>query len=328
VGNVLATHCSGFLLHWNGRSWRTMKIGSRFADGLEPAPVAASSASNVWVFPVSTAPSGILFGREFALRWNGRRWHASRFPRTMAVTSAEAFSARDVWAFGITPRGPAAQVPYVARYNGRRWRTARLPGQVLSVGATGADNLWAVGPSNRTAAAPVRKQTLLAMRWTGRGWRSFALPRLAWPKGAAQVAGHLTAVSPTEFWWQYSIATDGGGPDAGGLLHCQSGRCQHVALPPNAVAVLAMAPDGRDGIVISALDESSQTYGSWQEWYDYSSGRWRGQVQLSPRHYNSMYFGLAWIPGTQSVWSVGEADANSQRRQPPTEGVIARYSSD
>ena len=82
-------------------------------------------------------------------------------------------------------------------------------------------------------------------------------------------------------------------------------------LPPNAGDILAIAQDGRGGVVISALDENPKTFNSWQEWYDYSAGHWSGQVQLSPRRFSSMYFGLAWVPGTQSVWSVGEADANS-----------------
>lgn len=86
-----------------------------------------------------------------------------------------------------------------------------------------------------------------------------------------------------------------------------------------------MAPDGRGAVMISTMDENPVTFSSWQEWYDYSGGRWHGQVQLSPRYYNSTFFALAQIPGTDSVWSVGEADANRGRARVPSEGVIARF---
>jgi hypothetical protein len=35
-----------------------------------------------------------------------------------------------------------------------------------------------------------------------------------------------------------------------------------------------------------------------------------------------MMFGMSWVPGTASVWAVGEADANVGTH---TVGVIAKY---
>jgi hypothetical protein len=321
LGSVVATHCAGFLEHWNGRSWRPTRIPAELSTDLDAPPVAASSASDVWVFPIPNP-----LGTDYAMRWNGRRWRSSDFPRPMVVASAEVFGGSNVWAFGDTVRdGIVGDVPYAARYNGKRWRLARMPGAPVSVGATSATDMWAVGPANRTAAKPVRQQTLIGMHWNGRSWASFVLPAIQWPKGATQASGHLVAVSPTEFWWQYTSATDGGDPDGAGLLRCSARVCQQIALPPNAIGVLDMAQDGRGGVVISALDENRATYNSWQEWYDYSAGRWSGQGQLSPRGYNSTYSGLAWIPGTDSVWSVGEADSNSGRARVLSEGVIVRF---
>jgi hypothetical protein len=262
---------------------------------------------------------------DAAAHWTGHRWSVSSFPRQMTVISADAFTGANVWAFGTVRHGIAGDVPYVARYNGKRWRTARLPGPVVSAGATAATDIWAVGPSIKTAAAPVRRQTLLAMHWNGKGWTTFVLPKISWPAGAVSITGQVAAVSPSEFWWQYTMADDGGNADRIGVLHCSAGRCEPVVLPPNAGDILAIAQDGRGGVVISALDENPKTFNSWQEWYGYSAGHWSGQVQLSPRRFSSMYFGLAWVPGTQSVWSVGEADANSDHARVLSEGVIARY---
>jgi hypothetical protein len=321
LGSILATHCHAFLEHWNGRSWRSMPIPADLSSDLNAPPVAASSASDVWVFPI---PNG--FGTNYALRWNGHRWRSSHFPLPIDVTSAEAFGGSDVWAFGdIVRSGVVENVTYAERFNGKRWHTARLPGSPRWVGATLANDMWAVGPTDKTAAAPLRKQTLVAMHWNGSRWRSLVLPRLSLPADATGIGGHLVAVSPTEFWWQYQIGTDSYVKRDIAVLHCIAGKCQHIALPPNAESVLAMAPDARGGVMISALDENPVTFSGWQEWYDYSGGRWHGRVQLSPQHYNSTFFALAWIRGTDSVWSVGEADANSGRARVLSESVIARF---
>lgn len=320
LGDVIAARCHAFLEHWNGRSWRRMWIPAEMSTDLGAPPVAASSPSDVWVFPVPNP-----LGTDYALRWNGHRWRSSHFPRPTAVTSAEVFSGSDAWAFGDVVRdGVTGDIPYAARFTGVRWRAARLPGAPVAVGATSARDMWAVGPSDKTAAAPLARQTLIAMHWNGGSWASFALGAVQWPEGATQLSGSLVAVSPTEFWWQYSTATDGGDPDGTGLLHCTAAKCQQIALPPNVADVLAMARDGRGGVVISALDRSRTSYNTWQEWYGYSSGRWRGQAQLAPPHYSSGYSGLAWIPGTDSVWSVGEADSTTEHARVLSEGVIAR----
>ena len=326
LGYIHAAHCATFLEHWNGRSWRTTRIAADVAYGPLASPIVASSAADVWLFPIGSSAAAAFLGLEYALNWNGHRWRSSELPRPTIVTSAEAFGGADAWAFGVTMRNDVVgSIPYAARYDGKRWRVARMPGAPLSVGATSATDMWAVGPTDKTAARSLRRQTLIAMHWNGRSWRTFALPPIAWPNGATQVTGHLVAVSSTEFWWQYDAGASGGGPAGTGVLHCAAGHCQQIALPPNVLGVLAMSADGSGGVVISALDENPVTYNSWQEWYDYTGGQWHGRLELSPKGYNSEYSGLAWIPGTDSVWSVGEADANSGRARVLTEGVIAKY---
>jgi hypothetical protein len=320
LGDVTARHCGAFLEHWNGRSWRPLRIPAELSTDVNAPPAAASSASDVWVFPVPNP-----LGTNYALRWNGRRWRPSHFPLPIDITSAEAFGGSDVWAFGDTVRsGVVGEIAHAERFNGKRWHTARLPGAPVWVGATSAADMWAVGPTDKTAASPVGKQKLVAMHWNGIGWQTFVLPGLSLPASPIGIGGHLVAVSPTEFWWQYQITSSRPGNGRMGVLHCDAGTCQQIALPPGAEAVLAMAPDGRGGVVISALDANRATGSSWQEWYDYSAGGWSGQRQLSPRGYNSLYSALAWIPGTDSVWSVGEADSNSGHARILSEGVIAR----
>src|SRR5260370_20493522 len=95
--------CLADLVHWNGASWRRLSV----PRGVYPGsflnwPLAASSASDVWIFPATGAfPwGGSSYAYNYALRWNGRRWISSRFPRKLMVQSAVAFSGKDAWAFG------------------------------------------------------------------------------------------------------------------------------------------------------------------------------------------------------------------------------------
>jgi hypothetical protein len=328
LGEVTARRCGAFLTHWNGTAWVLVRVRGRVASdsALQSSPVTASSASDVWIFPATGLPFGLSYSaHDYAMRWNGHRWRSSSFRRNLVVQYADAFSSRNVWAFGTIYHGQTSMVPYAARYDGRLWRVARMPGAVLGLGATSASDMWAVGPTMRTAADPAGQQALIAMHWNGRTWRAFALPKIRAAKGAAFGPGILVAVSSRAFWWAYSVTTNGNGPDSEGLLYCDSGQCRRVTLPPNLVATLAMTQDGNGGVWLSAMDESSATFNIWQEWYHYSGGRWTGEVQLSPRRYDSMYFAMAWIPGTRSVWSVGEADANSGKARDLTVGVIAQY---
>jgi hypothetical protein len=47
---------------------------------------------------------------------------------------------------------------------------------------------------------------------------------------------------------------------------------------------------------------------------------------IAPRGYNLTISGLAWVPGSTSVWAVGEADKNNPKDTGPvTEAVVARY---
>lgn len=47
---------------------------------------------------------------------------------------------------------------------------------------------------------------------------------------------------------------------------------------------------------------------------------------FAPAGYNLTVFGIAWVPGTTSVWAVGEADKNYAKPPgPDTEAVILKF---
>jgi hypothetical protein len=84
------------------------------------------------------------------------------------------------------------------------------------------------------------------------------------------------------------------------------------------VHIDAVTPDGPGGIWLAA--ETGLDFVPYL--YHYNDGRWTRKLDPAPSGYSDMMFGMAWIPGTHSVWADGEADANTGTH---TVGVIAKY---
>ena len=238
------------------------------------------------------------------------------------VQSAVAFSGKDAWAFGSVGRKDGSLVPYNARYNGRRWRSVTMPGMPLAVSAVSHDDMWAVGPSLKTAELAVSKQVFIAMHWTGHGWQALRLPKIKLPRGQDSYDAGVVAVGPRDFWSTYRIANSQN-TIVSGLLHWHTGQWQTFRLPADLLSIEGTAQDGQGGLWLTATIEKN--YVDYQYWYHFQRGRWTARRgTLSPKGYGSTYFAMAWIPGTQSVWAVGEADGNRINR---SAGVIAKYGS-
>lgn len=128
----------------------------------------------------------------------------------------------------------------------------------------------------------------------------------------------VVAIGPRDAWAlgqpQWSTA-----PGCGADVEHWDGTAWHTIPVPGAITGFdAMTQDGHGGIWLAAgtgLDEV-------RYWYHYSGGHWTRQLVPAPSGYNTTLFGMSWIPGTASVWAVGEADANVGNH---TVGVIAQY---
>jgi hypothetical protein len=133
--------------HWNGASWREVNTGLRAVDLVR---VRAVSATDVWAVGSTsgTAERGIVVhwnGREFRVvrktgrlgsdvffdvatagrqvwavgdgdieHWDGRRWQRTHI-KGINLFGADALSARNVWAAGVTRRGGPAIYHYACR---------------------------------------------------------------------------------------------------------------------------------------------------------------------------------------------------------------------
>jgi hypothetical protein len=259
------------------------------------------------------------YGYNYALHWNGKAWHASALPAKPVLQSAADLGAGDVWAFGVTMPRAGATVPYAARFNGKAWPPVKLPVAPLAIGTTGRAGLWVIGPTTATAARPASEQHITGMYWNGKSWRSLAVPKVKVPAGQTSFdTASVATTGPRDLWWSYRASSETTSAMRGGLLHWNGAAWHAIAVPAAIVYVEAMTPDGHGGIWLAAgtgLDLA-------QYWYHYTDGRWTRTPVPSPKGYNVMLFGMAWIPGTVSIWADGEADANTGAH---TVGVIEKY---
>jgi len=315
--------CGADVEHWDGSLWLHVVVprGVTLADSpVAPwAPVAASSGRDAWVFPVKGDPVNPY---DYALRWDGASWRRSDFHSKLIVESAEAFGARDVWAFGFVEH-PSGFVPYAARFGGRSWRRVKVPAETLAVTGTSPRNLWVFGPSLRTAGRPPARQAFIAVRWNGRSWHTIVVPKIPHRTVVEEVFLRPAAATtgPGNLWLAFPVTDRAGHPHVT-VMHWHLGRWHRIALPsPLVSGIDGLASDGHGGIWL--LADVIGNFNQSQYWYHYSAGHWTRQQVLSPHGYFGTLSAMAWVPGTTSVWAVGEADPDSRGH---SLGVIARYS--
>jgi hypothetical protein len=126
--------------------------------------------------------------------------------------------------------------------------------------------------------------------------------------------------------WADAILTSGEGVAPGSvLLHWNGQAWSQVTVPYPTDQPGSLAQDGHNGIWLSVYGDATENYTPYLV-HD-SHGHWsRVAVPTVPGDANTQLSMLSWIPGTRSVWAVGETfpvdnpDGVSQ-------GVILKYGS-
>ena len=196
-------------------------------------------------------------------------------------------------AFGVTSarQNTSAQFPYAARYNGRAWRRTHLPGAALAVSALSNRDLWAIGPTLKTAGRALARQVIVAMHWTGQSWRVIKAPKITTRIRQNYLDGAFAAAAgPREIWWCYQATY--GSRSALGLLRWNGTRWHRISVPRAITGVDAMTQDGHGGIWLIA-DTNPNSLNPPQYWYPYHAGRWTRQLVPSPKAYSNTLFAMA-----------------------------------
>ena len=313
-----------FLLHWNGSRWSPVAVPKVVANvpsaSVGPGPI-VPAAGQLWTFPTIWASTN----RVYAARLAAGHWVTWQLRGALRIDGAAAFGASDVWAFGeaLLPKGWSglANGPsYAEHFNGRRWTRVKLPGVPLIVQPVASSDIWAYGPTNRTAEAA--NQQFIAMHWNGRRWSTLQVPRLRARNG--------------KLMWPDSFAVSGGKLWVTEEFHCPTpGSCE-PAQPPGIILarwnghrwvtvldslqyqVPQAEPDGNGGLWITTYTASNATWVALH----YAHGRFAG-TRL-PAVSGGSYFNVSSpipVPGSAAAW--GTAEVSPVSGQPTA--VIFRY---
>lgn len=276
--------------HWDGASWQPAPVPTKITAAVTratPSAIAASSKRNVWAFGLSGS----------YLRLYGKHWTTGSLPHTrtsrIIISSAEAFSPGNAWAFGAA--GRRTLHPYAARFNGRRWKEIRFPGTgaITDVSSLSANRIWAV-----TRTSSPRQPSVY--RWNGSDWQAMAVqPEL--PKRA--VVSAILAGSASDVWLGGSTLNSRNGSSP--LALRWNGTAWGVTSPSAKASrdlyeLSSLAPDDNKGVWGLAVNLS----GPELLWH-YKKGAWTRapEPQPAPSHWHLLQ--LATVPGTHSLWGVG-----------------------
>ncbi len=296
------THISGTIRHWNGKSWRLVKLPAKVAaawakDTPVLATVAASSTKNVWAF------SSFVAGAHY-LRLAGSHWSTGKMPGStstalLQITAAKAFSSKNVWVFGdrFSLKHDTSS-PYAAHFDGSKWSATTVTGSegIDAVSATSANSLWAVLDSDSAQTAPT------VAHWTrAAGWQ-LAVVQPVLPAGA-----DLTSIvaEPNGAVWIGGASGTTLRPFAAELA--PGGSSWTVATLPAGTGgvnwqISGLASDGRGGLW--ALSTNEQVKGQPQRLLHLQGAAW-SLVKPAFGKREWLLEQIAAVPHTASLWGVG-----------------------
>jgi hypothetical protein len=222
----------------DGSSWVRRSFPGEPGESIWSAT--ASSASNVWVFTVTSA------SKERVLRYNGHAW--SVVPTSgKLINSGLALSSSDVWVFGST-FGPSTGTVH---YNGHSWTRYGTGAGLFGGSALSPDSIWAYG-LNKVG------------HWNGSRWTTTSVARLL-STGCGN-PGYLTGIHAISA--QDVVAVGAGGCSENGgplvLLRYNGVRWERLRLSKTIAAnPVTVIGDGAFGVwipVISGAPPASSMY--------------------------------------------------------------------
>lgn len=191
VGNVEGglTGSAGQILieHWNGTRWSVVpspKIG--FGGGLWG--VAAISPTDAWAVGDYALDIG-ADEKTLIEHWNGKKWSIVPNPFSSVSISFHAITAlsdNDVWIAGTQ----------IAHWNGQRWSIVPSPGQLYSIAAVSANDVWAVGGFSNSTQGQIVDESL-TLHWNGSRWSVVSSPS---PNTLGNDLTSVTVRSANDVW--------------------------------------------------------------------------------------------------------------------------------
>jgi hypothetical protein len=226
------------------------------------------------------------------LRWTGKRWAAPvRLPTS--IQAAIAPSATQLWAFGDGIK--LGQAGYVAHFTGRAWKHGPFPVSGMATAALSPRDLWVGG--NLASGKPGIEH------WDGHKWRATPVPDLGLGSPSIVWVTGIAAIGPDDIWAGILALANGG--LSGFVLHWNGKAWARARLPFAGIPEGPVTTDGHGGIWMVA--EANANKESW--FWHFSAGRWTKTPVPSRFGEQPQVLSLAWIPGTRSMWAIGDVFA-------------------
>ena len=171
------TYSQTAVTRWTGKSWSAPTLLANHS--LIEATVAPSSSA-LWAFGWITTT-----GKPYTVRYNGKSWSDAPSPG-INVVSASAASPTDIWVTGSRlDAAKGAWAMEVSHWNGAKWTVSALPkvpvpaktsAEPLSIVASGADDVWALGYVTGPEGSIVPNDGMIFYRWNGAKWSTVTFP--------------------------------------------------------------------------------------------------------------------------------------------------------
>jgi hypothetical protein len=289
---------------WTNGKWQALPEPAGFSGtniSVNDQLIAASGPTNAWTFPTISTTTVT----QYALEWNGQSWTKFTLKGFQPLDSA-VFSSTDAWVFGAKDASNILGygAPYATQYNGRKWvQAAAPPGVILHVSKLSASDIWGYGPTAKTASGSAGSWSYLAMHWNGKKWLSFGIPKEAAVDKYPWFVSSIVALGDKNVWVSEGVTADQSGepgPLGVALLHWNGSKWTTVVKNTTVYAPEGLTYDGHGGFWLPAY-VSPQTDGYLLH---YSDGRLTKQSAPTVAGYEDVPGGLAYIPGTESVWGI------------------------
>jgi hypothetical protein len=217
VGNygTTAPHHHTLIVHWNGKTWKQVPSPdpSGASHDSRLTSVTVVSAKNAWA--VGYYHGAKHFRQTLILHWNGKSWQQVASPNPGQSHNALLFGVTALktgraWAVGYLLEG-SNRLTLFLQWDRHHWTQIASPNptplgsnQMLSVAATSASNVWAVGWNALAGNNPVG----LILHWNGQQWTQYPVPEPT--AGTVQTLLFHVATSATGNAWAVGQYVDNG----------------------------------------------------------------------------------------------------------------------
>lgn len=283
--------------HWNGAQWSLVPSPNTHSSGGLLA-VSAVSPNDIWAV-------GFAGTRTLTEHWNGSSWRIVASPSTGQsdiLEGVQALSASNVWAVGVSnSHNGAVSKTLIDHWNGTSWTIVSSPNQgdgddLHAIAALTPGNIWAVGDNDTNTA--------LVEHWDGSQWHLVPTPSL----GTYARLSSVSALTTSNIWAVGYADTSGGYRT---LVEHWDGVSWSIVASPN--------PGPYNDLLSAVTTVTAQNI--WAAGSYKTSGHvldgisftlhWNGakwSVIKTPNPGSYLYYlvGLAQVPGTTTIWAVGD----------------------